>query len=62
MSSTAAAWSAVLLSALLLAATLIGIVWRGGRRDGKLDAILDELRRIGADHEERIRALEHSGG
>ncbi|MHB1877556.1 MAG: hypothetical protein ACYCPF_22205, partial [Streptosporangiaceae bacterium] len=61
MSATAAAWSAVLLSALLLTATLIGVVWRGGRRDGKLDAILEELRRIGVDHEERIRKLEQSG-
>lgn len=62
MSVLAATWAGVALTALLLAGTLLAVTWRGGRRDGKLDAILDELRRIGTDHEERIRALEHSGG
>jgi len=58
-----AAWAAVLIS-LIVALGAVGreLVSRG-RRDGKIDACLDQLTRIAADHETRIRLLEvpHSG-
>ena len=56
----AAAWAAVIVAI----AALIADRWitgrrdarQAGERDGRLLQVLDELRRIGADHEARIRA------
>ena len=52
------AWAGVLVAALMMAAALAGWVFRAGRRDGKLDAILERLTDVSEDHEGRIRTLE----
>jgi len=39
-------------------AAVAGAVWRGGRRDGKIDSVLELLTKITGDHEDRIRMLE----
>jgi hypothetical protein len=35
-----------------------GLIWRDGRRDGKIDTLLEEIIRLSRDHETRIRAIE----
>jgi hypothetical protein len=56
-----AAWDA--LAALIAAGVAIGscagVLWHGGRRQGQVDEILRRLTKLGEDHEERIRDLEH---
>lgn len=56
---TSAAWLSALAAAVVCLIALAGIVWRDGRRDGKLDAILNQLTQLGQDHETRLRLLEH---
>lgn len=53
-------WAAAAVSFAALAGTFAGSLWRGGRRDGKIDAVLDQLTRIVEDHEVRLRAVERS--
>ncbi len=57
-----AAWATV-LGALVALAGLLGVVggrlWRGGRREGKVDQVLEDLTQLVGDHEDRIRLLEH---
>ena len=55
------AWAGVLVAALMLTAGLVGWVFRAGRRDGKLDAILERLTDVTEDHEGRLRTLEKGG-
>lgn len=53
-----ASWAAVLISAAVAAISVAAMVYRGGRRDGKIDAILGRLVELGEDHELRIRDIE----
>lgn len=55
------AWAAVMAAALMAALMFAGLIWRDGRRDGKIDTLLEELTRIGRDHEDRLRAIEQPG-
>lgn len=55
------AWAAVLVALFMMLLAIAGLVWRDGRRDGRLDAILEQLTKITGDHEDRIRAIEHPG-
>jgi hypothetical protein len=52
------AWVVVAIAVTVPSGGLFAVAWQGGRRDGQWAAILDELRRIGNDHETRIRAIE----
>jgi hypothetical protein len=54
-----AGWAGALVAIAVMAGTFAGILWRGGRRDGKIDAVLEELAKISVDHETRLRAVEH---
>ena len=53
-----ALWAAVLVSAAAAVIALIRELLARGERDGKLDACVELLTRITADHEERLRLLE----
>jgi hypothetical protein len=53
-----AAWAAVVVSVVIAAAALARELLRRGERDGKIDACLDQLTQIAADHENRLRLLE----
>lgn len=54
-----AAWAAVLVAALVFVfgaiGTIIGFLMRGARREGRVDAVLEQLAEITADHEKRLR-------
>ena len=52
-------WVLVALAATTAGGGALGYVWRGGRREGKIDAVLERLTGITEDHEDRIRDLEH---
>lgn len=54
-----AAWASVIAGFAAVAGTGAGVLWRGGRRDGRVDAVLERLTDIAEDHEERIRIVEH---
>jgi hypothetical protein len=54
-----AAWAGVLVTVALVAGGGIGAIWRAGRRDGKVDAVLEQLTDIAQDHETRLRIVEH---
>jgi hypothetical protein len=53
-----AAWAAVLVAVVAACGSAATYIWRGGRREGRLDAILERLSGIAEDHESRIRAVE----
>lgn len=53
-----ASWAAVAVAGLMMGGGLLTALWRGGRRDGKLDQLLEELTALGKDHEVRLRVLE----
>jgi hypothetical protein len=53
------AWIAVGITGLVAAASFARALWLGGRRDGKIDAILERLTEGHEDHETRIRGLEY---
>ena len=55
------AWAAVAVAGLMMMLAVAGLVWRDGRRDGRLDAILERLTEITADHESRLRVVERPG-
>lgn len=52
------AWLVALVPAAALAGATGGAIWRGGRRDGKIDAVLEQLTKIVEDHETRLRLVE----
>lgn len=54
-----AAWISALVATTMALGVLAGALWRGGRRDGKIDAVLQQLTKLVEDHEARIRAVEH---
>ena len=51
-------WAAALTAFAALIGTLAGVLIRSGRRDGKIDAVLEQLTRITQDHETRLRVVE----
>lgn len=53
-----AAWVTAGVAVVAMISTVIGAMWRGARRDGKIDAVLEQLTAIAGDHETRIRAIE----
>lgn len=53
-----APWAAIVVSVVIALAASAVYMLREGRREGKLDACLEQLTRIAADHEARLRALE----
>jgi len=53
-----AGWISALVAIAMMLGTFAAILWRGGRRDGKIDAVLEELTKIAGDHETRLRAVE----
>ncbi|MGH3283226.1 MAG: hypothetical protein ACRDPD_00820 [Streptosporangiaceae bacterium] len=54
-----ASWAGVAVAVAVLAGTLVGRLWAAGRNQGKIDAVLEQLARLIADHEDRLRLLEH---
>jgi hypothetical protein len=57
-----AAWAGVIAAFGMLAGVVAGGLWRGGRRDGKVDAVLEHLTAMAADHETRLRLVERIRG
>ncbi len=53
-----AAWAAVAVSVIVMLGALGRELLVRGSRDGKIDACLEQLTRIAADHESRLRILE----
>lgn len=53
-------WAALsaLVSAGLAVGACAGVIWHGGRREGRTDAILERLTAIADDHESRLRGVE----
>ena len=51
-------WAAVLVALVMMTGTVAAVIWRGGRRDGRVDAVLERLTDLAEDHEGRIRTLE----
>jgi hypothetical protein len=52
------AWGLV-LTGIMTALAVAGLIWRDGRRDGRTDTILERLTAIAEDHETRLRDVEH---
>lgn len=59
---SSASWVAVWVSSGTALISVAGLVFRGGRRDGRVDAVLEQLANITGDHERRIRGLELAVG
>jgi hypothetical protein len=55
-----AAWISACVATAMAFGVIAGALWRGGRRDGKIDAVLEELTRIASDHETRLRVVERT--
>jgi hypothetical protein len=55
------AWAAIAALAAAAAAvgSCAGVLWHGGRREGRVDAVLERLTQLGEDHEDRLRDVEH---
>lgn len=53
-----ASWASVLIAAIVAAAALARELLAHGKRDGKIDTVIEQLAAITADHEKRIRGLE----
>lgn len=53
-------WAGVFIALALMVGTFGGALWRGGRREGQLAEILENLQNIVRDHETRIREQERS--
>lgn len=51
-------WASAAVAILVMTGTSIGLVFRAGRRDGKLDSAITQLAEIARDHEDRLRAQE----
>lgn len=52
------AWAAVIVSVVLALGAVGRELLIRGNRDGKIDACLEQLTKIAADHESRLRVLE----
>ena len=59
-----AAWDAIaaLATAAAAAGSCAGVLWHGGRREGRVDTVLEQLTAIIADHETRLRNIEQLPG
>lgn len=57
-----ASWAAVLAAIAAQGAGSAVMIWRTGRWTGGVNAVLDELRRITGDHENRLRSVEREPG
>lgn len=53
-----AEWASVMVAAIVAVTLMAGWMLREGRREGKLDAILERLTQMAEDHENRLRLLE----
>jgi hypothetical protein len=53
-----AAWGSVLVAVIATAIMAGGLIWRDGRRDGKIDAVLERLTDLTEDLDDRVRILE----
>jgi hypothetical protein len=53
-----ASWTQAIVAIIAMLSTSGALIWRAGRHEGKVDAILDRLTEIAGDHEDRIRAQE----
>ena len=51
-------WAQFLVALVMMIGTAAVVIWRDGRRNGRVDAILERLALLGEDHEDRIRSLE----
>jgi hypothetical protein len=51
-----AAWAGSIAAMIMSVGAIGGLLWRAGRRDGKVDAAIEQLTSIAKDHEERLRA------
>lgn len=51
-------WASVLVAVAALLGMAAGRLWGGGRREGRIDVILERLTEIAEDHEDRIRLVE----
>ena len=51
-------WTAVVIAGIVAVASVVGAALRIAFHDGQLNAILQQLTQISADHEIRIRDLE----
>lgn len=54
-----AAWAAVAVTGIAAVFTGAAVLIRTGRHAGKLESLLEQLVKIDADHEARIRKLEN---
>lgn len=54
-----AAWASVLVAFAVAIGVLAGRIWAAGRREGKVDQLLDDVVQLLGDHEDRLRLLEH---
>lgn len=48
----------LLVAVFGLLVTIGAVIWRDGRRDGRIDTVLEQLTKIAVDHEDRIRSVE----
>lgn len=53
-----AAWAGSIVAMVMCAITVGGLLYKSGRREGKVDELLEQLTDIAKDHEKRLRALE----
>jgi hypothetical protein len=51
-----AAWAGSVAAMVMCAGAVGGLLWRAGRRDGKVDQILEQLTKTAEDHEQRLRS------
>jgi hypothetical protein len=51
-------WAAAIIATCMMLGSFAAILWRGGKRDGRIDAVLEQLTRIAGDHETRLRNVE----
>lgn len=56
---SSAPWAEVLIALAGLLGVLAGRLWAAGRREGKIDTVLEHVVDILDDHENRIRVIEH---
>jgi hypothetical protein len=52
-----AAWFSSIAAVVMCAGGIGGLIWRAGRRDGKIDEILDRHDKKLDDHENRLRRV-----
>jgi hypothetical protein len=53
-----ASWASALVAIIVMLCTATVALLRAGRHEGKIEAILEQLKEIAVDHEGRIREVE----